>query len=203
MEITPELAELVGIIIGDGNIHYNQSSRSYFIEITGNLKEKEYYNYISRLFVLAVGKPGRIRLLENCIKLRIYSKEFVEFLIKDLRLCYNKGKCYNVEIPETILNSEHYKECIRGIFDTDGSYFFSKKSHTNHYPCIEITTCSKKLANQITYKLRPEFRTKLREDKRRNFSKGLSYKIALNGKEETQKWFKQIGSSNPYKYKRK
>jgi len=41
MKIKKELSELIGIIIGDGNIYYNKSKRVYYIEITGNPKKEQ------------------------------------------------------------------------------------------------------------------------------------------------------------------
>ena len=98
MRINSTLAEIVGIIIGDGNIYYNTHLRKYYVEITGNLKEKEYFEHISRLFKSTIKKPGRIRIVKNAIRIRAYSKNFVEFLINDLNLSYNKNKCHN-ELP--------------------------------------------------------------------------------------------------------
>ncbi len=142
MEITKELSELIGIIIGDGNIHYNQKTRKYYIEITGNLNERKFFAHISNLFKILINKPGNIRINRG-LRLRVYNKEFVEFLIYNLELHYNKGKCYSVEIPNKIYKNNNYvSSCLRGIFDTDGSYFLADKGYRKDYPCIEISTCS-------------------------------------------------------------
>ena len=192
MRITKELSELVGIIIGDGNIYYKKSKRKYFVEITGNKEEIEYYTYISNLFKSIINKPGNIKVKENFIRIRVYSKNFTNFLISELKLHPHKGKHLKIKIPDKVLSSKFCKECLRGIFDTDGSYFLSKKSHTNKYPCIEITTSSKLLSNQLISILKNDFRVRIRKSRE-------VYRISLNGKEQTEKWFKQIGSSNSAK----
>jgi DNA-binding transcriptional regulator WhiA len=197
MEITKELSELIGIIIGDGNIHYNQKTRKYYIEITGNLNERKFFAHISNLFKILINKPGNIRINRG-LRLRVYNKEFVEFLIYNLELHYNKGKCYSVEIPNKIYKNNNYvSSCLRGIFDTDGSYFLADKGYRKDYPCIEISTCSANLSKQIIKILENKFRVKHRTEIKENLRNRQI--ISLNGEIETDKWFDLIGSSNPNK----
>ncbi len=198
MEITKEFAELIGIIIGDGNIHYNKKTRNYYIEITGNIeKEKRYYKYISGIYQKILKKSGNLREHDNGLRLRVYDKKFVEFLINKLGMHYNKDKAIYVEIPKQIL---HKKEllypCLKGIFDTDGSFFLADKKYRVDYPCIEISTCSIKLSKQIKEKLSSEFRIKIRTEKKEENDR---YILALYGENEVEKWFSKIGSSNNYK----
>lgn len=201
MEITKELAELSGIIIGDGNIHYNKKTRKYFIEITGNpSKEKEFFKHISNLFKTILGKSGTIRFSQRGIRIRVYSKSFVEFLIFKLEMHYNFGKAYNTAIPKEILKNKNLLyHCLRGIFDTDGSYFLANKGYRKDYPCIEISTCSKNLAKQIKENLSKEFRVRTRVESKNKLDYNNRHIISLNGEKETQKWFNSIGSSNNYK----
>lgn len=199
MKLTKDLAELIGIIIGDGNIYYNLKIKKYYIEITGNInKEKEYYKHISNLFFKTIRKKGTIRISGRGLRIRVYSKKFVEFLVKDLEIHHNKNKFYNVKIPKKIIeNNFLLYDCLRGIFDTDGSFFLAKKSHRKDYPCIEISTCSIELAKQIKTSLEKEFKLRLRGKKSRDYH--TNYVLSLNGENETQKWFSKIGSSNKYK----
>ena len=49
-KITPNFAELVGVIIGDGCIRYKPKINQYYIEIVGNKDhEKEYFLYLKNL----------------------------------------------------------------------------------------------------------------------------------------------------------
>ena len=114
---------------------------------------------------------------------------------------HGRDKHFKTEIPKKIRNSEYKKDCLRGIFDTDGSYFLStKKGCKGPYPCIEISTCSPKLTEQITRILKERFRVKTRINKNNAYKYGSIYRISLNGKKETERWFKEIGSSNSYKF---
>ena len=198
MKITKELAELIGIIIGDGNIHYNKKTRKYYAELTGNIeKEKIYYKYIPTIYQKLLNKPGNIRIHHRGLRLRVYSKEFIEFLIKDLNMHYNKEKAIYTRIPKQILNKKEFLyPCLKGIFDTDGSFFLADKKYRTDYPCIEISTCSIELAKQIKKILENEFRIKTRIEKKERNNRHI---IALYREKETEKWFLKIGSSNKYK----
>ncbi len=59
----------------------------------------------------------------------------------------------SVEIPKLIIEKgwDYSKWTIRGIMDTDGTLFFSKKTYKQPiYPTLEIRTHSIRLASQIT-----------------------------------------------------
>jgi hypothetical protein len=90
---------------------------------------------------------------------------------------------------------------LRGIFDTDGSFFVSKKGG-KLYPSIEIVSCSKKLAMQIRNLLIEDFRVNFRLKMPRKSNARLAYVVSLYGLEETRRWFKLIGSSNSAKYEK-
>lgn len=203
MIIKEELAELIGIIIGDGNIYCNRKIKKYCVEIMGNpKKEVEYFKYISKLFNSVLNKPGKIRIYERGIRIRVYNKNFVNYLTRELNMCYGVNKHSNTKIPSKILESKYLRYCLRGIFDTNGTYFLSKKKGCkNKYPCIEITTCSEKIKKQIKSKLKINFRVKTRELRSESYTNGKVYRISLNGEKETEKWFNRIGSSNKNKLK--
>lgn len=88
------------------------------------------------------------------------------------------------------------KHIIRGIFEADGSLFFSKSRKTTSfptYPRLEIKTSSKKLATQITYLLkRKEFKVNKMPSK---YDK--TTRIYLSGQKMLEKWVEEIGFSEP------
>tara|TARA_Y100000310_G_scaffold1020_1_gene1447 strand:+ start:38710 stop:39339 length:630 start_codon:yes stop_codon:yes gene_type:complete len=200
MKISRELAELVGIIIGDGNIYYNSQLKKYYFEITGNpALEKNYYEYVSDLVYEITSKRPTIRINGRGLRLRLYSKSFVEFLIKTLKLPYGKIKGTTIQIPEAVLsqNWDTLKFCIRGITDTDGSLFLAKKTHKKDYPCIEISTTSKNLAYQLKNILTERYRIGFRKFSPVSFRD--KYIISANGEKMVNQWIEDIGFSNKYK----
>jgi len=132
------------------------------------------------------------------------SKEICEFLINDMKMFHGKGKCQHITIPQEIYKNWNLaKHAIRGIADTDGSIFVSKKPGIEKYPSIEITTTSVNLANQLKEILiKIGFRITLREGKRKQPRGLIPYRIGLYGKRNLKKWMEEIGFSNPYKHQR-
>ena len=197
-----KLSELIGVIIGDGNIHYNSKTRKYFFEITGDPKlERDYFEYVRTLISSLLDKNPKIYVRDRGLRIRVYSKEFVEFLINKLNMPYGEGKCEKVEIPELIYSQDWgiLKYCIRGITDTDGSLFVSKKPGIEKYPGIEISTTSKNLSLQLRKIISQKYRIGFREFKKYNYRR--RYILSINGNIMVDKWIKDIGFSNKRKLK--
>jgi hypothetical protein len=127
------------------------------------------------------------------LRLRLQSKHAYEIL-SALGIPQGVGKSHKVTIPDLILIEkwELKKWAIRGIMDTDGTLFFSKKTYDKPiYPTIEIRTCSRKLADQLEeVLLNHNFKVR----KRGNNAEG--FHVALYGKEMLEKWIEEIGFSN-------
>lgn len=119
-----ELAEVIGIILGDGNI-WCKSGGYYYVRIAGDLKKDKNYllYYVKPLFEKLFGhKMHSIeRPKYNELFISIGNKDIIHTLqhfgLKD----GNKMK-NNVSIPDWIFDSEDYiRSCVRGLIDTDGS----------------------------------------------------------------------------------
>ncbi len=192
-----ELAELVGIMLGDGGIYYNKKHDIVQITVTGHkYNDKEYFeNFVSPLFM----KTLAIRMIEskvkgiNGIRLRNQRKDAAKIL-QTLGIPIGDKKQKNAKIPEWIFtNKEFLKACLRGIIDTDGSLAPKTKYHPG--PSIWITCKISSLRRTITKAF-----------------KGLGYhpsKWTLKKKEcclgrfnEVIKFYKEIGFNNPYHRKR-
>jgi len=144
-----ELAEFIGIILGDGNIHSYKKGKKvgvYSIRIAGDLKLDYNYhvNFIKplgeRLFWLKAGirKISKHNEIFTCF----YSREMVRFL-NDNGLHSGDKITNRLGIPQWVKDDENYlKACLRGIIDTDGSIFrMSQRDNnllrigfTNHNP---------------------------------------------------------------------
>jgi len=200
MILNRESAELIGIIIGDGNIYRKYSK--YRIGFTGNIiNDRLYFEYIKRLIESEWKKKARIFIGGRGLRIVINSKDFCNMLVDDIGLPYGKGKGEKVKIPQKIFEDWNLaKHTLRGIVDTDGSVFVSKKPRIERYPCIEITTTSFELAKQIKYLLEEKsFRVNKIRKSLSKLSKLDTYRIALNGQTNLKLWIEEIGFSNPYK----
>lgn len=202
-KITPELAELIGVLIGDGYIY--RSHRKYTVGFVGSPKtDREYYVKLQRLVFSVWNKKVQIKERENGLRITFNSKEIVSFLINDLGIPHGEGKCEKVIIPNKIINNWNLaRHTIRGIVDTDGSIFTAKKPGSPNYPSIEITTTSHNLALQLRKILiKNGFNVAKIWKYKSKLSKRTAYKIPLNGRENIKRWLNSIGFSNPYKENR-
>ena len=189
--------ELIGIIVGDGKLCCNNKTGAYKVEITGKVEEPtDHVNEIAALIKSWAGKQPTITIRNHkkggSLSLYIYIKNFINFLINDLGL-KSGPKYFTAEIPEKFLDWQYSKHIIRGLFETDGSLYFSKSKKIPYprYPRIEIKTSSEILLNQLFALLRAnKFEPTTRK------SKGdKTFVLLLSGEKMLQNWANKIGFS--------
>jgi len=136
-----ELAELIGVVLGDGNI--SKFSRCQRLAISCNSAHKKYIGHISRLVEEIFNKkPSLIRRSKaNCIDIYLYLQD----IDKALGLPSGNKIKNSVEIPEWIFkNKEYLKKCLKGLFETDGHYGLNKKSYVEYIQfCNESESLNK------------------------------------------------------------
>ena len=190
------LAELVGIILGDGNIQ--SSGYSQTLRIVGDSnKDREYLiNYVKPLIDSLFGVDSKIykHKTYNELFVNVASINVVNFLVSIGMQAGNKIK-NQVTIPFWILENDSYlKACIRGLVDTDGSIYELKP----HWPGLwQICFTNKNEA------LLKDFREglikigiKCSNIYRYKEGKGTP-KIYITKRSELSKFYKEIGFSNP------
>jgi len=193
-----DIAELCGIILGDGNLHKHANR----ITITGSLKDKEYHRKtVSRLFARNFHiKPIFFeQKSKNAHYIQIESKEVMEFFL-DKGLA--RSPKINPKIPSFIFYRNDLIVCfLRGLFDTDGSIKFSKlNKDKNFYPRIRICAKESKMARDIGVLLkRVGFNHSVWKDKR---TKNTIFNYEISGKENTLGWFNLIQPKNPKQVRR-
>lgn len=198
MEITTKFAELIGIILGDGNIYINKKKSTYRITIVGHSSNDfEYLVYhVKNLVRELSGKSPSLWKYKNkkAIAISLCSKKFV---FEVLKVGLKGGKKVEISIPPFILNSKKEIKAafLRGLADTDFWVTFKK----NRYPVIGGSTSSKKFAKQIVELLK-EFNIKASIDlrlRKNSFSKKPQFEIKIYGVPNFKKWIAQIGFNNP------
>ncbi|MBS3155812.1 hypothetical protein J4413_01105 [Candidatus Woesearchaeota archaeon] len=190
--------EFIGVIIGDGSLLYNPKRRVYRLEIAGNATEDyPYFLKLKQFMVKSMGYTPKIRFRTHkkgrSICLYLDNKKFLEFM-KSLDLPFGK-KTFTITIPSNFLNWKYSKHIIRGIFESDGSLYFSKSKITTNkptYPRIEIKTSSEKLVYQIKSILSENgFSVQTIAPKR-----DKATKIYISGERMLNKWIDEIGFSS-------
>lgn len=116
-----ELAELVGILLGDGGITKNQ------VRVTLNATTDVEYSYFVAGLIKKIFKEGPYRHMRksgNALDLILSGMCYVDELE---RVGLKRGnKVVNqVAIPDWILKNKDYScACLRGLVDTDGGVYF-------------------------------------------------------------------------------
>ena len=182
-KMTSELAEEIGVHLGDGCLSKN---KNYF-SVKTNKTEGEYMEHLFRLYKKIYNLDLKLMTLPSVVGFEVYSKALCEFKNKVIGLPYGE-KIHKIEIPRAILdtkNKEIYKALIKGLFDTDGCIHIAKKNN-KEYPMITLCIKSEKLILQVSDML-----IKLGYIPSHN-----KQSICLNGTVMFKKWKEEIGSSN-------
>lgn len=201
--LTPELAEDIGIHIGDGSMYSKKGSKNAnAITISSNINEIDYLKYVidikKRLYNL-----NKYRILErnNERNLRFHSLAISTFYNTIFNLPI--GKKDDIDIPELIKNSKDQEiiiSFVRGIIDTDFG-LSGKNRHGKIYPCLEGSSKSKKLIKSIANifdKLNINYYLEYdvnRFDKRTNKITIIN-KIILNGFKRINLFFRIVQPKN-------
>ena len=191
-----ELAEFIGAIYGDGNLHIDKN-RSYRLTISLH-KDKDcvYAQYLCKQFKKLFGLTFTPYVYKNksLLMLRCYSKKLVFFLNTEFNLPVGPKK--RLGMPTKLQASQYALAFIRGLADTDGCVY-TRTTSVYTYPVIKITNTNKALMQQVVEHLRiigcnPVFsKRKSQEDHLQ------AYDAVLNGKKQCMLYEEFVGTSNP------
>ncbi len=186
-----ELAEFVGILLGDGGITQSQ------VCITLNSEaDKEYLGFvvglISRLFNFVPPFSKRKDCKANVIFCS--GKKLVEYLVELGLKVGNKVK-QQVGVPSWIEERHEYKmACVRGLMDTDGGVFVHKyKVNNKEYRYLKIC-----FSNRSVPLL--EFVTRVLENldmTPKVISNTKNKQVWLYNQSEVERYLRVIGTHNP------
>jgi len=192
MKISTDIAEIVGIILGDGHLH----SKNNLITIVGSLEDIHYYkNRVIPLFTKVFGKSPTLKRRNdrNAYYLMLYSKNVMDYLTKVIGL--KRGSKVNASIPKIIYqNKKLISAFLCGLFDTDGCLKFSKQfKQINYYPRIQIALRDSPIAKELSllFKL-IKFPYGTWEESRFN---GIIF-YQISGNQNINRWFKEISPKN-------
>jgi len=120
-ERSSDLAEFIGIMLGDGGF-----SGNYQISISYNRKlDTDYACYVCGLIekLFSVGMFFSMNKSDNGADIVVSGRNVVEFLISQGLKKGNKVR-NQVDVPQWINKSRDYRiACLRGLMDTDGGFY--------------------------------------------------------------------------------
>ena len=197
-KLTPELAEIVGIMFGDGYMK-NKHNHAHVIRIFGNLsKDRVYMHYIKRMFIRNFNIVPKLSEYpkKNYLELYVYSKELVDYFHRFLLIPLSPKT--NLSIPEYIKEDEQLLiSFIRGLFDTDGCVTHQidrKNGRKYYYVLIKISAKSESFTREIVTSLKKLGIKSFCCEKIWRGNKG--YDVVVRHK-NTISFFELIGSNNP------
>jgi hypothetical protein len=159
-----DLAELVGVFIGDGCLsrYFSKYDGRYkkVVLFTGNLEnDMEYYEKVLKPIIINnFGVSGYIYFRkDDCtIRYSLFCSKIIEFLFN---LGFKFGsKSSSCKIPDAINSRNLEIACVRGIFNSDGTVyrrygrrFNNHKVYYKNYAVVQFKMKSKTLVSQIRY----------------------------------------------------
>jgi len=203
--VDKELAEFIGLYVGDGSIDVRPEKSTYEFKIVGNPKDEiPYYSFVSSLTSTIAGRKIKPKILDcgRSVGIRFCSKNLFEEL-KRISLS-STPQTLKRKIPIKILKRRGlYVAFLRGLFDTDDCFTVKKKHKIKpYYPVIGISQKNASLIRQVAElltKLKIQASVRLNwayRDKRtgRMYRKSWIY---IYGNINVAKWFGIIGTHNP------
>jgi len=123
---TGDLAEFVGVMLGDGNIF--KFPRTEALTVASNAKNigfiRRYSLLIEKIFSK---KPTLNKPYGGCVRIRLYQKG----ISRRLGIPTGSRKNCNTKIPFWILqNKEYLKRYLRGLYEAEGSFCVHKPTYT-------------------------------------------------------------------------
>lgn len=188
-EKSEKLAELFGVILGDGHID------SKTLTITGNFYEIEHYKYLQNMIKQLFGLSSKIFRLKNsnAMQLKVNSTELVKFLLKNSLVLGDKIK-NKVSLPRWIFEKDVYiYGALRGLLDTDGGIYQKQKKYKRLI--IEFQTDSPQIRSNL-YQMLWQI----------GFAPSKSdVNVRIQRQEEVHRFLTLVGCANPknimrYKY---
>jgi len=202
-KMTPELAEFLGILIGDGSVYQYTDNRNMIrriIEIVGHsINDREHFKcaiipLFKRLFNINVALFQRRD--QNVVFVRCQSKGLYNFL-KDIGI--KTGPKIGIGIPNIVLTDKKFTiPFVRGLIDTDGCVCLKGKCR---YPVLSIKQKNKAIIQQLENILKNYgFRVSVCYNNYTDDGTGkyhIGHSLFLHGEKGLSKWVNMIGFSNP------
>lgn len=198
MEVNPLTAELCGIILGDGNL----SRYLNRITITGSSDDVVYFKYhVIPLFKKCFQDVNPILFPvknKKAYQLIFGKKNSFNFFIE--RFGLQRGRKDTARVPEIVIaRKELIPHFLRGLFDTDGCFKFSKQTKSySYYPRIRIVLMDSPIAHGLQ-----ELLLRIGFDARKYVRPNHGYGIKdlvqyeLSGVDAFERWMRVIRPANP------
>lgn len=171
-----DLAEIIGILLGDGSLTHFQ------VVVTLGNKEYSYAEYVQSLMNKVFHANAKIGIRETRYNDVYFGSVDISKWLQNQGLVFNKVKD-QVDVPVWVFSKKSYmSSCLRGFFDTDGSVYKLRHgiqiSFTNY--SLPLLSSLRKMLFELEY----------------TPSRLSSHKVYLTRKEDIVRFFKEIQPRN-------
>jgi len=201
IKITPTIAELCGIIAGDGHLSFYKSKdrTDYKVTIVGHKNDDiKYLKEVQKIIHIELKIKPKLKIGNNYCALVINSKKILYFF-NDIGIPIG-NKSAIISIPQKIKKSLKLScNFLRGLADTDFSLVYRKRKTKEDYPRITTSLKSKKIIKDICSVLQRigiKYCGPYRRDRVRNNTPCITYQIDINGHKNFSIWMNKIGFRN-------
>ena len=182
-----QLAEFVGIVLGDGGL------TDYQLKITFNRDtDAEHANFMKELIEELFKLTPKIisKKSDKGSDIAVYSKNLVEFLESNGLKRGNKVK-NKADIPFWIKRNNNFQlSCLRGLMDTDGScYTYTHSVNKKRY--CNFALCFTNASQPLLKSAHAIF------DKNGYNPCVTGRRVYVYGRNEIAKYFRKVGTHNP------
>jgi hypothetical protein len=202
-ELSSDIAYLIGFHYGDGYLKkiMNNNKIEYRICYTGGAEEFRWYKeFLSPLLFRLFNIKSEVKLHRNTVVIVFSSKMVFGFLNQVCGIPQSPKN--NLRFPQILKSLEYKKFFLRGLADADFSITFKKRKQCKGYPVIDFQTSERELRDMAAIIL---------DDLNLKYSKGerlrgrknkwhLSYHLQISGRDNLEKWLKEVGFCS-YKHK--
>ena len=122
-----KLAELIGVVLGDGYI--GEFPRTEVLRIVCNSNNRGFIERCAKLVENVFDKKPHVskRKLANCVDVTIYEK----YISKRLKISAGARKNKTFSIPQWIIRDKNYTVgYLRGLYESEGSFAIHKPTYT-------------------------------------------------------------------------
>lgn len=203
-EPNTKLAELIGILIGDGHVAYYPKCHNYDIEISGHSDHdysyhKDHINYLIK-DLFNITPKFFIWKTRNEMRSRILSKAIFNFM---KMMEFPGGRKGNMPVSAWIMkDGEYMRSFLRGLADTDFSLVFKRRSNGKYsYPVIKGSIKNRNVigsVEKILKVLKIKYCVCYDENKydKRSERNQTIHSIYIYGKKNLELWMKLVGFNN-------
>ncbi len=127
LEKNGDLAELIGVVLGDG--HIRRYPRTEELSIFSNSNNPKFVRRYSRLVETVFEKQPSVAIHsgKNCIRIRIYEKK----ISNRLGIPFSPRLHKKIAVPRWVLaNGEYIVRYLRGLYEAEGSFSVHRPTST-------------------------------------------------------------------------